>query len=154
MARLIETGRLSGQGTLDYLAYTAKVGEMATRYTWSSVLGYDHQYRASQAAYGFRWGCDSQHLATIALRERQTPSHPNNPNKPQRPQQQRPPRPTPTPTPCGPSGREVCVQWNRGNCAFAPRCKYEHCCVVCFKPDHPATEHPSGMRTASYNSSK
>nr|KAG5698507.1 hypothetical protein BaRGS_005902 [Batillaria attramentaria] len=53
LARLIEVGRLSGQGIIDYLAYTAKVGEMATRYTWQSVLTYDHQYRASQAAYGF-----------------------------------------------------------------------------------------------------
>ncbi|KAK7469842.1 hypothetical protein BaRGS_00036120 [Batillaria attramentaria] len=34
LARLIEIGHLSGQGIIDYLAYTAKVSEMATRYTW------------------------------------------------------------------------------------------------------------------------
>jgi hypothetical protein len=45
MATLIESGRLADTEVLDYLAYTAKVGEMATRYTWGSVLLYDDHYR-------------------------------------------------------------------------------------------------------------
>jgi hypothetical protein len=32
---------LVGEGMRDYLAYTAKIGEMATRFTWVSVLQYD-----------------------------------------------------------------------------------------------------------------
>jgi hypothetical protein len=146
MAKLIETGRLSGQGIIDYLAYTAKVGEMACRYTWSSVLAYDQQYRVSQAAYGFRWGSDSQHLAMVALRERQ-------PTTNQPPHQRHQSRPTGTrlPRTVGPSGKEVCVQWNRGHCSFAQRCQYEHCCSICLQPSHPATSHPSAAVTTTSN---
>lgn len=139
LARLIESGRLAGQGIIDYLAYTAKIGEMATRYTWSSVLTYDHQYRQSQAAYGFRWGSDSQHLALVALKERTGDGHRHDGRAQQRSlRNARPSAPR-----LGLSGKEVCKQWNRGHCAFAPRCQYEHCCSVCLQPSHPALAHPS-----------
>lgn len=146
MAKLIETGRLSGRCIVDYLAYTAKLGEMASRYTWSSVLAYDHQYRVSQAAYGFRWGSDSQHLAMVALRERQPTNHQQHAD---RRQQSRPTRPSQRIV--GPSGKEVCMQWNRGHCSFAQRCQYEHCCSVCLQPVHRATSHPSAAAATTSN---
>jgi hypothetical protein len=137
-ATLIQTGKLAGSDILDYLAYTTKVGEMATRYTWSSVLAYDDQYRKSQAAYGFRWGSDSQHLAMVALRDRQT--------TPQPPRRGHHVPPATLPRQAArvraPSGREICVQWNKGHCRFAPRCQFEHCCSVCLRADHQAVAHP------------
>jgi len=144
LARLIESGRLAGQGILDYLAYTAKVGEMATRYTWSSVLTYDHQYRQSQAAYGFRWGSDSQHLALVALKERAGDGQKHDGQQ----RSSRPPRPS-APKLVGPSGKELCKQWNRGHCAFAPRCHFEHCCSICLQPSHPASSHTTPTGGAS-----
>ena len=29
----------------DYMAYTAKIGKLASRYTWASVLAYVQEYR-------------------------------------------------------------------------------------------------------------
>ena len=140
MATLIQSGKIAGRDILDYLAYTTKVGEMATRYTWASVLNYDEQYRKSQAAYGFRWGSDSQHLALVALRERQAS---NQPARRSAQQTARTANPRPAPRVRGPSGREICMQWNQGNCRFAPRCQFEHCCSVCMQADHRATAHPT-----------
>jgi hypothetical protein len=130
MATLIQKGELTGQGVLDYVAYTAKIGEMATRFTWTSVLQYDDQYRASQAAFKFRWGSDCQHLALVALRERQK-------------QQQHP-------ASAGPSlsrshhknggGGEACKLWNRGQCTYQ-HCKFQHVCSTCGKADHDVRSH-------------
>ena len=41
------------------MAYTAKLGELASRYTWASLLLYDQEYRCRQAAAHFRWDADS-----------------------------------------------------------------------------------------------
>ena len=140
MAALVQRGQLSGQGVLDYLAYTTKVGEMATRYTWPSVLQYDDQYRSSQASFHFRWGSDCQHLALVALRER--------------PQQQQHGNRAPGATSrhhshAAPSEGEACLLWNRGNCSYR-RCKFVHCCSTCGKPDHTALAHtrPSAPESA------
>jgi hypothetical protein len=140
MATLIESGRLADTEVLDYLAYTAKVGEMATRYTWGSVLLYDDHYRHSQVAYGFRWGCDSQHLAVIALRERTQDSRIPN-SRPGTTNHRTSTTRTHPPRLAAPSGKQVCQQWNRGNCTFSPNCKYEHVCSVCLQRSHPATSH-------------
>ena len=74
MATLQAKGALDGTGLLDYMSYTAKFGELACRYTWSSVLHYANEYRTLQAAVGFTWGSDSPHLSRVALKERQQQS--------------------------------------------------------------------------------
>jgi hypothetical protein len=56
--------------TLDYLSYTAKIGEYATRFTWPSMMLFDDDYRRRQAEYGYRWGSDSPHSSHVILRER------------------------------------------------------------------------------------
>jgi hypothetical protein len=134
MATLIQTGQLGSAGTMDYLSYTVKIGELAGRFTWQSVLLYDDQYRRTQAAYGFRWGSDSQHLYTVTLRER---------SKPGRHQEGHRAGSTAT-RPGGHGDREVCQQWNRGRCTFAPRCRFQHVCSVCFRPDHTVKDHSAG----------
>ena len=55
---------------LDYMSYTVKIGHLANRYTWQSVILFDDEYRDLQAQNHFRWGCDSSHLSTVALVER------------------------------------------------------------------------------------
>ena len=54
----------------DDMACTAKIGELASRYTWASVLAYEKEYRRRQAAARFRWGSDSQHLCTVLMKEK------------------------------------------------------------------------------------
>ena len=48
-ARIIEalydSDDLDHGAAKDYVAYTAKIGELASRYTWASVLAYDQEYR-------------------------------------------------------------------------------------------------------------
>jgi len=149
MATMLETGRLSASGTMDYLAYTAKVGEMAARYSWTSVLLYDDQYRQNQAAYNFRWGSDSQHLALVALRERTTDDRGKRPPPPRTKH--------PQAGVVGRSGKQICQQWNRGRCHFEPNCQFEHACSVCLRSDHCASKHhppnPSGGQHVSASAS-
>ena len=144
MAALLQRGELDDQGALDYLAYTAKIGELACRFTWTSVLLYDDEYRHLQAATGFRWGADTPHLSTVVLRERGTQLAGRQPGA------------------TGSSGVDkrrimasatstpVCRQWNRGVCSYADRCNYSHTCLICGKPDHPAKDH---VHTASQSGS-
>ena len=95
--------------TLDYLSHTAKMGELATRYTWSSVILLDDEYRRQQAAYGFRWGSDTPHMSVLVLREREKQKH-------------RHPRST-----IKPQERPVCHMYNSGK-----TCTYgKECCFSC-----------------------
>jgi hypothetical protein len=132
MATLIQRGQLSSQGVIDYLAYTAKVGEMAARFTWPSVLQYDDQYRSHQAAFLFRWGSDCQHLALVALQERQQHHHYKAAAGSSTARHQ---------GRAAPGEGEACLLWNRGNCTYR-RCKFAHVCATCGKPDHSALTHP------------
>lgn len=131
MASLIQKGRISSTAQqLDYLAYTAKVGELAGRYSWVSVLHYDNEYRLQQAAGGFRWGADSQHLATTLLREKQI-STDKATTKGQRGATKKK----------GPGGKEICLQYNAGKCTFGAKCNFEHVCLTCNKPGHGQVNH-------------
>ena len=50
-----------------YLAYTVKVMELSTKFTWGSVLKYDDEFRHVQAVYNYPWSYDSNHLHTVLL---------------------------------------------------------------------------------------
>ena len=54
-----------------YLTYTEMIGELACRFTWTSVLLFDEEYSQRQAAVGFPWGTEAPHLSTVLLRDRQ-----------------------------------------------------------------------------------
>ena len=71
---LMSTGQLQGDSMIDYMGYTAKIGQYATLYTWTSVMTFDAAYRQLQAAFSCRWGSESQHLVNIYLKRRQTTS--------------------------------------------------------------------------------
>lgn len=133
LAELMGRGEVKDGGVQDYLAYTVKVGELACRYTWASVLTYDNEYRTRQAAFKFRWASDSQHLSTVMLREkgaaqattsaRQAGSDPKGGRR------------------RGPNGKEVCLQYNSSRgCQYGAKCNYEHVCAVC-SGDHPRADH-------------
>lgn len=55
-----------------YLAYTAKIGDLGERFDWKSVLQFDREYRVAQANHGFPWASDASHLSTVMLREKGT----------------------------------------------------------------------------------
>ena len=117
----------------DYLQYTRMVGELAARFTWQSVLVFDDEYRVRQAAQGFPWGTDAPHLSTVVLRDRALQQANNsNANKTSKQQGRRP---------VGQSGKELCLQYNAGNCTYGARCRLEHACSQCGSKDHPARDH-------------
>ena len=134
MAALYDSGDLDHGAAKDYMAYTAKIGELASRYTWASVLAYDQEYRRRQAAARFRCGSDSQHLCTVLLKEKAaTPT-----GIKQRGGQ--------TGRRVGPGGREVCIQYNHGKCSYGPRCNFEHMCLLCLQA-HPQSDHRQQQAT-------
>jgi hypothetical protein len=115
-----------------YLTYTEMVGELATRYTWASVLLFDDEYRQRQARLGFQWGTEAPHLSTVVLRERQQQVQQTRVNGRPRDHQRRP---------TGPSGRELCRQYNnRGACQYGTACQFDHACHTCGR-DHPGRDH-------------
>ena len=123
-----------------YLKYTEMIGELGCRFTWHSVLLFDEEYRQRQTAEGFPWGTDAPHLATVVLRDRASTTtaggKPKSGGGGNNSNGQRPRRPV------GPTGKEVCMQYNRGACTYGLRCVYDHACSSCGK-DHPATQHPA-----------
>lgn len=118
-SQLLADGSLDGESVQDYLSYTAKVGDLASRYNWISVLMYDSEYRVLQSAHGFRWGSDVPHLSTVSLKERQVVRQPS--------------RSTAAGRPNSRTGgtKEPCRQYNRGNCTFGIKCIFPHVCSVC-----------------------
>ena len=76
LMELLREGSLTPHSIPDYLAYTAKISDLAAMYQWSSVLQYDDLYRKMQAENGFRWGSESPHVDRLCLRfkEKKQPS--------------------------------------------------------------------------------
>lgn len=107
MAELLRQGKLQESQVLNYLSYTAKIGDLALRYSWLSVLYYDNEYRYLQAQYNFEWGRDVPHLATTRLRERQSTNNPS----------------------AKPSAKrnQICKNYNSKGCSFTG-CSYRHIC--------------------------
>ena len=70
------TGRLTTDEIDFYLAYTAKIFDLAEKYVWSSILHFDCCYREAQTEYGFTWGIVTPHmeLQLLAPEPRMQPS--------------------------------------------------------------------------------
>lgn len=68
---LLFSGKLSTLlDVQEYLSYAIKVLELATKYTWQSVLQYDDEFRILQHTYGFSWSTDHSHLHEVVLTPR------------------------------------------------------------------------------------
>ena len=65
--KLLVEGKLQGAALLDYLSHTKKIYQFVQRYSLPSVLQYDRECRKLQAAMGFSWGTDVQHLYKLHL---------------------------------------------------------------------------------------
>jgi hypothetical protein len=132
LAKLIARGDTAFE-VEDYLTYNDMIGELAARFTWTSVVAFDDEYRQRQAATQFKWGTDAPHLCTVLLREKTATN--NQLSKKQAANSGR--------RPVGASGKEVCLQFNKTSCHFGPRCQYEHSCITCGSKDHGSKDHPA-----------
>ncbi len=108
MADLLRQGRLLPHQVPLYLSYTAKIGDLALRYSWLSVLSYDAEYRDKQAQFQFDWGIDIPHLATTRLVERPVASGRTASAKPTK-------------------TSSVCKNFNTKGCTW-DGCTYRHVC--------------------------
>ena len=110
----------------EYMAHTAKIGELATRFTWTSVIAYDDAYRQCQHENGFKWGSDAPHTCIVLLRE---PQH--------RQLNQRQQKPASAPD----QQQQYCHNYNNGRvCTFGENCRFRHKCEICNE-DHAKANH-------------
>jgi hypothetical protein len=128
---LSETGH-ADQAFLDaYLIYTIKMGELATRFTWASVLSYDDDYRRRQWETKFQWGADAPHLSTIMLKEREAPKAPF---------KQSTHKASPESAASKAKYRH-CGFFNSGkDCPYGLECRFPHVCATCGR-NHSRVDH-------------
>ena len=128
--------KLTVEGLLDYLSYTTKICQLVQRYSLTSVLLYDREYRKLQSAHGFRWGTDVPHLQSVYLQSRgPRPTHPIQKGHGT-------PSSKSQPTPLTLDGKIICKLFNSKNGCHFKDCKYVH---QCFHPGchqaHSAVSH-------------
>lgn len=131
LSKLLARGDMAVE---DYLNYNDMIGELAARFTWTSVVAFDDEYRQRQAATQFKWGTAAPHLCTVILREKTATNNQQSKKQGANSSGRRP---------VGASGKEVCLQYNRHTCHFGPRCQYEHSCITCGSKDHGSKDHPT-----------
>ena len=119
--------------TSDYLSHIAKMGELATRYTWSSVILLDDEYRRQQAAYGFCWGSDTPHTSMLVLHERakQKHKHLRSTIKPQE-------------SPVCHMYKKLVPMYSEKTCTYGRGCRFRHACATCGS-DHPRVHHSATL---------
>ena len=125
------------QLTLDYLSYQAKVGELACRYTWKSVIQFDDEYREKQHTWAFRWGSDSPHLY-CHLQPRDDKKMKERPkyDKQRRDQTQT----------TGNGSARPCWSWNNGQPCRRNPCPFLHACEWCKSTTHKKTGHDQELK--------
>ena len=117
MHHLLKTGILPPSQVDYYLAYTAKVFDLADNHSWESVLDFDHSYRERQAEHQYLWGTLSAdlewHLLTPKRRGPASTAQNYSSNN------HRKPAKTVATADCK-------LFKARGTCPFGDRCKYRH----------------------------
>ena len=128
LMELLREGNLSPISIPDYLAYTAKIADLAEVYQWTSVLEYDDLYRKNQAESGFRWGTEAPHVHRVCLRFKEKSSNANNKEKKSR----------------------VCINYQYRKCQRGNSCNYRHICSApgCGK-SHPLAEHDKSKSSSN-----
>ena len=144
--QLLASGKLpSPQDVQHYLAYTVKVMELSTKFSWPSVLQYDDEFCHLQAVYNYPWNFDSHHFHTVILEPLVVA-----------------PKLSPGKITQGSStfanfssdGRIICRNFNRPKGCTLYECNFTHVCnrkvngKACGQ-SHPSYSHPWGVRGAT-----
>ena len=140
------------QEVREYLSYSVKILELATKYSWESVLLYDDEYRILQHTYGFSWATDNSHLHEVmllpkwasALKGQDKLSGSSLPFGSGKTGGSRT-----TTVSHLPSGEEICRIFNSRKGCQRPQCKFSHACnrrvgsQACGDRQHAGCNHPS-----------
>jgi hypothetical protein len=144
LTRMVTEDPAFNHNVVEYLAYNDMIGELAARFTWTSVVAFDDEYRQRQAAQKFKWGTPAPHLSTVVLREKPNNNNHINSNSSNQGKKSGGGR-----RPVGASGKELCLQFNRATCNWGPQCKYDHACITCGSKDHGSKDHTTTTTTAT-----
>ena len=123
----------------DYMSYTTKIGELATSYTWKSVILWDDRYREKQFEFKFRWGSDSPHL-NVQLVPREKPDKTKNKFGMSKSGAST----GSTTTSESSLEKRTCRYWNRNEACIRTPCRFKHACEWCGN-DHRRIEHDQLM---------
>ena len=133
MRELLAKGQLKNTDIDYYLGYMEKIGDLASKYTWQSLLVYDREYRRWQAQSSCQWGTDNIHLVEVHLdvRNRTTTNAATRSRSG-----------VVKPDPASRTN-EICRQYNTGRCLWGKQCKFSHTCSAdgCHE-SHPQIDHP------------
>jgi hypothetical protein len=121
MSYLLQQGKLSRKDIDYYLAYTTKIYDMASKFTWQSILFFDRQYREVQAEFNMQWGTFAPQLEYQLLQPKA------NPNAPRR-----------TPQLATASRlQEECRNFrSKGVCSYGDNCKFRHVVIDVAVPEN------------------
>lgn len=126
---------------LDYMSYTSKIGELASKKTWKSVVLFDDEYREKQHEFGFRWGSDTPHTSDVNLVTRDPPKDDKSKRSKSTSHSDSSSNDRPTQTP-------VCRNWNKEETCSRLPCKFQHICEWCRSSAHPRVKHDQASKTS------
>lgn len=138
MAQLLKKGDLDVADIDFYLSYTIYISELVDRFTWESILAYDHSYRERQAEHSFPWGTNTYMMESMLLpisfqtvtrsegRSGQYTSNRNGMNR---------------------KSQENCHQFlAHGTCRFGDKCKFQHPSLNQSNDPKNGQQHPQGTQ--------
>lgn len=136
--KLVNDGKLVGSHLMDYLSYSTKVYQLVQRYSLTSILLFDREYRKLQGTMNFRWGTDVQHLHTLFLQPRASSGPQGNLTNIQR----RGGSNQSSSKPRSDKRFDICRNFNSDKGCSYEQCRFKHRCIVpgCSQ-SHPATAH-------------
>ena len=125
------------QDVQHFLAYTIKIMELGTEFTWCSDLNYDVEFHHVLAVYNYPWSYNSNHLHTVLLE-----------TMPPKATRARAPHDTGFARNSG-DGRNICLNFNRPRDCTLYECHFPHVCnrkvngKACGQ-SYPSHTHPQG----------
>lgn len=136
--KLVNDGKLVGSHLMDYLSYSTKVYQLVQRYSLTSILLFDREYRKLQGTMNFRWGTDVQHLHTLFLQ----PGASSGPQWNLTNIQRRGGSNQSSSKPRSDKRFDICRNFNSDKGCSYEQCRFKHRCIVpgCSQ-SHPATAH-------------
>ena len=133
--QLLFTGALSTpQEVQEYLAYSIKILQLASRFEWTSVMTLDDEFRSLQCLYNLPWSYDSSHLIQLHLTPLRQTHNSQSQSTPARGTSSTPSRPSNTQgtnsawITTASNGTQFCRNYNRPVGCTNTNCPYIHAC--------------------------
>ena len=115
-----------GRGS-ELIQFNHVIHSLSPSFTWDNIYAYDCEFRRHMSRNPQRnWGIILQQAYTMLIKDRLT-NFSSNPGKGNQDN---------TNNFCSMGNKKICYSFNRGNCKFGSRCKFDHRCGMCGKFGH------------------